>query len=109
MRSATSALRSRVSNLYMIVGGIAVAWSIPTSVSHQALSTISAIAVAGGVAVVFLALLIRKNVLWARDILLIVSGLMALLSLATLAGGLTLLWTLICIASLYLTWGLLKL
>lgn len=109
MRSATAALRGRVSNLYIIVGVMAIAWSLPARVAHQTLAGISNIAIVGGIAVIVLALMIRRDVRWAHDILLVTSSLMTLLAFATLLGGLSFLWIVIGAASAYLTWGLIKL
>lgn len=109
MRTATTTLRARVSSLYIVVGAFAIAWSLPTRVTHTSLAMISNIAIIGGIAVIALAFMVRNKVQWARDILLITSILMTVLAIATLFGNLSLLWIAIGLASGYLTWGLLKL
>jgi|GEM_PF-5816448 len=109
MNLSTTNLRSRISNLYTVVGVMAIAWSLPARLTHQTLTGISNIAIVGGVVVIFLSALLRRNVRWAHDVLLITSGLMTLLAALTLLGDLSLLWIVIGAASAYLTWGLLEL
>lgn len=109
MRSATALLRNRVSNLYALVGGMAIVWSLPARLTHQTLATISNVAIVGGIVTIILAIMIRRDNRLAHDILLIVSSLMTLLSLATLLGGLSFLWIVIGLVSGYLTWGLAQL
>lgn len=101
--------RKTISSLLVIVGALAMAWSLPTRFGQSAYSAISNIAAIGGLVVIVLAWLIRKKVGWARDIMLIATILMAILAVTTLLSGLSFLWVVIAGASIYLAWGLLDL
>lgn len=91
----------------LVIGGFAaIGWSLPTIVDTYIVVTAS---ILGGVALIYITTKLRQKEEWARDILIVMTTLMTLLAVLSLASGFSLLWLVIGLLGLYLVWGLLAL
>lgn len=98
--------REQLAKIYIIVGVAAILWSIPTVATTWIV--LAASLVGGGLLMYFGRALNLKQT-WARDILLVFTGLMALLALFSLLSAFQFTWVLIGLLCLYLLWGLIDL
>lgn len=106
IRKLSQPNRSQLASVYIGLGVAAVLASIP---SLRTTWIVFVASIIGGGLLVYVAKALNTKQSWARDILLVFTGLMTLLALFTLVSAFQLTWVIIGLICLYLLWGLIDL